>query len=165
MLIAPTVWVLSLLPSSVKVDSAWQARAQFYAKLQCLQSEQRSEFFTPDVSLCDLLSEQKYGVADVVQALELHPSLVSYSLPESWPKLRLIPVSSARGKFGRRLTIEWQAYLGDMEIPLGRGMSMLQVDPSSGKVERMTEIAELPWRAIGQAARTIARFGPRTRGS
>ncbi len=49
----------------------------------------------------------------------------------------------------RTVGVEWHVEIGSTPFPLGRGLSQATIDPSTGKITRVVDIAEAPWRVIG----------------
>lgn len=48
--------------------------------------------------------------------------------------------------------VEWHVQCGATAFPLGRGLSQARVCTQTGKIERVVDIAEAPWRVIGLIA-------------
>jgi hypothetical protein len=51
--------------------------------------------------------------------------------------------------------IEWQAMIGDKELPLGRGLSQVRICPHTGKIERVTDMSEAAWRMLGMLVKPL----------
>ena len=86
-----------------------------------------------------------------VDALRFHPAFLSTKLldafPFELPKLVLVVDSIAEGD--NTVGVEWHVEVGGSPFPLGRGLSQAQVDPASGEIVRVVDIAEAPWRMVG----------------
>ena len=63
------------------------------------------------------------------------------------PALTLEVDSIAEGK--DTVGVEWHVQCGDAAFPLGRGLSQAQMCTTTGKIVRVVDIAEAPWRVIG----------------
>ncbi|EOD31906.1 hypothetical protein EMIHUDRAFT_442036, partial [Emiliania huxleyi CCMP1516] len=95
------------------------------------------------------------GIHDVIGALRHHPHIISDSLPRKLlgaelPRLRLSVESTAT--VDGEAVIEWQAELGGVPLALGRGITKMQLCNETGKVCRVVDVSEAPWRAAGKAA-------------
>ena len=57
--------------------------------------------------------------------------------------------------------VEWHVEWGDSSdaFPLGRGLSFCEVDVATGKITRVVDIAEAPWRLVGLILTPAIRFG------
>ena len=86
-------------------------------------------------------------------ALKFHPAFVTSSLfsqlPIALPPLKLVVDSVAEGH--DCVGVEWHVEIGTSQFPLGRGLSQAKIDPDTGKILRVVDIAEAPWRVIGIA--------------
>lgn len=86
-------------------------------------------------------------------ALRFHPAFVTSwlfsGLPFTLPELRLIVDSVAEGV--DTVGVEWHVEVGNTPIPLGRGLSQAKLNQETGKIQRVVDIAEAPWRVIGLA--------------
>lgn len=93
------------------------------------------------------------GKEAFASALKFHPAFVTSSLfsqlPISLPALRLVVDSVAEG--ADCVGVEWHVEVGSSPFPLGRGLSQAKIDPETGKILRVVDIAEAPWRIIGIA--------------
>jgi hypothetical protein len=127
----------------------WQALATLYAALsKDGRTTQLKDFFSADVKYDDLISgATESGPAAVVEALRLHPTFISDQLPSRLPRLEL-NVESVADK-PRSAVVEWQAKLGGVTVPLGRGLTLVDFD-ERGKVSRIINVAEAPWKAMGR---------------
>ena len=83
--------------------------------------------------------------------LKYHPAFITSSLfaplPIALPALRLVVDSVAEGT--DCVGVEWHVEVGTAPFPLGRGLSQAKVEPTTGKILRVVDIAEAPWRVIG----------------
>lgn len=86
-------------------------------------------------------------------ALRFHPAFVTSwlfsGLPFTLPALKLIVDSVAEGV--DTVGVEWHVEVGENPIPLGRGLSQVKLNPTTGTIKRVVDIAEAPWRVIGLA--------------
>lgn len=116
-------------------------------------------FLTDDCVYEDLL----FGPATIcrgkkafMNALQFHPAFVSSSvfskLPfaDALPDLTLEVDSIAEGK--DVVGVEWHVQCGQYAFPLGRGLSQAEICPETGKIKRVVDIAEAPWRVVGLIA-------------
>ena len=83
-----------------------------------------------------------------------HPAFVSSGLfdrlpfaKDLLPDLTLEVDSIAEGV--DTVGVEWHVQCGESAFPLGRGLSQARVCPETGKIVRVVDIAEAPWRVIG----------------
>lgn len=85
--------------------------------------------------------------------IKFHPAFVSSALLgqipflSNLPALTLVVDSVAEGI--DTVGVEWHVEVGTNPFPLGRGLSQAKVDPLTGKILRVVDIAEAPWRVIG----------------
>lgn len=103
-------------------------------------------------------------------ALRWHPAFVGSTLasvlPEEYakrlPKIMLIVDSVAEDSERGTVGVEWHVSIEQWKagwetdsgvtrtpFPLGRGLSHANVNLSTGKIERVVDIAEAPWRVVG----------------
>eukprot|EP00747_Dinoflagellata_sp_TGD_P081642 gnl/TRDRNA2_/TRDRNA2_161395_c0_seq1.p1 gnl/TRDRNA2_/TRDRNA2_161395_c0~~gnl/TRDRNA2_/TRDRNA2_161395_c0_seq1.p1 ORF type:complete len:376 (-),score=75.12 gnl/TRDRNA2_/TRDRNA2_161395_c0_seq1:162-1289(-) len=99
-------------------------------------------------------------------ALRWHPAFLGTTLarvlPEPFarrlPNLTLVVDSVAedlvRGIVGVEWHVAFESVQADSKVastpfPLGRGLSHAKVDLATGKIERVVDIAEAPWRVVG----------------
>ena len=91
-----------------------------------------------------------------MSALQFHPAFVSSRILDGLPFAKLLPAltlevdSIAEGE--DTVGVEWHVQCGDSAFPLGRGLSQARVCSRTGKIERVVDIAEAPWRVIGLIA-------------
>jgi hypothetical protein len=94
-------------------------------------------------------------------ALRFHPAFIaSYlfgSLPIILPALKIVVDSVAEGV--DCVGVEWHVEIGTMPFPLGRGLSQATIDKDSGRILRVVDIAEAPWRVIGLAFAPLLSVG------
>jgi hypothetical protein len=85
--------------------------------------------------------------------LKFHPAFVTSALcsqlpfKDRLPVLTLVVDSIAEGI--DCVGVEWHVEVGTAAFPLGRGLSQAKVNPATGKILRVVDIAEAPWRVIG----------------
>lgn len=93
------------------------------------------------------------GKEAFASALRFHPAFVTSAifsdipLTSKLPELRLVVDSVAEGR--DCVGVEWHVEVGDSAFPLGRGLSQAKIDERTGKITRVVDIAEAPWRVIG----------------
>ena len=158
-----------------------QAIKGLYAAFNARDAACVASFLTEDCVYEDLL----LGPATVCRgreafmgALRFHPAFVSSGLfdrlpfaKDLLPDLTLEVDSIAEGV--DTVGVEWHVQVGDSAFPLGRGLSQARVCTKTGKIERVVDIAEAPWRVIGLIAlpfitlvqRAMAAFGAGSGGS
>ena len=91
-----------------------------------------------------------------MNALSFHPAFVSSKLLDGLPFTDLLPQltleidSIAEG--ADTVGVEWHVQVGSNAFPLGRGLSQAKMCGDTGKIERVVDIAEAPWRVIGLLA-------------
>ena len=96
------------------------------------------------------------GKRAFLNALRFHPAFVTSRLFSGLPFADLLPDltlevdSIAEGV--DTVGVEWHVQCGDSAFPLGRGLSQAQVCTRTGKIKRVVDIAEAPWRVIGLLA-------------
>lgn len=140
---------------------AWAIKG-FYAAFNNRELERVGSFLTDDCVYEDLL----FGPATIcrgkeafMNALQFHPAFVSSyifgKLPfaERLPGLTLEVDSIAEG--ADAVGVEWHVQCGPVAFPLGRGLSHAQFCPRTGKIKRVVDIAEAPWRVVGLLATPI----------
>ncbi|KAJ1621710.1 hypothetical protein T492DRAFT_1067620 [Pavlovales sp. CCMP2436] len=88
----------------------------------------------------------------------MHPAFISDRLVamlpsrlnfKGLPSLELVVDSVADGTVA--VGVEWHVECGGQPIPLGRGLSHAIICPRTGKISRVVDIAEAPWRTVGIA--------------
>lgn len=93
------------------------------------------------------------GKSAFASALEFHPAFVTSALfsqlpfASYLPELTLVVDSVAEGF--DTVGVEWHVEVGSSVFPLGRGLTQAKVDPLTGEITRVVDIAEAPWRVIG----------------
>jgi len=93
------------------------------------------------------------GKEAFTSVLKFHPAFVTSALfsqlpfAANLPVLRLIVDSVAEGV--ETVGVEWHVEIGSSPFPLGRGLSQAKINPATGKILRVVDIAEAPWRVIG----------------
>mmetsp|Transcript_44678 Transcript_44678/g.83804 ORF Transcript_44678/g.83804 Transcript_44678/m.83804 type:complete len:542 (-) Transcript_44678:228-1853(-) len=139
-----------------KVRSPARAIKGFYAAFNQRELERVGSFLTDDCVYEDLL----FGPATIcrgkkafMNALQFHPAFVSSNIfsqlpfAEVLPSLTLEVDSIAEG--ADSVGVEWHVQCGPFAFPLGRGLSHAQFCPRTGKIKRVVDIAEAPWRVVG----------------
>lgn len=120
--------------------------------------------FTEDVVYEDLL----LGNSTIVQSREefrelirAHPVFVAaqtcktfgFSKPDLKVTVDMISEDLVRHTVG----VEWHVEVNGEPLALGRGLSFMKVCPQTGLIQRATDIAEAPWRAVGLLVAPFAR--------
>ena len=96
------------------------------------------------------------GKEAFMNALNFHPAFVSSRIFDGLPFADLLPEltlevdSIAEGT--DTVGVEWHVMCGSSDFPLGRGLSQARVCTTTGKIVRVVDIAEAPWRVIGLIA-------------
>jgi hypothetical protein len=136
-----------------------QAIKGLYAAFNARDAACVASFLTDDCVYEDLLlgpATVCRGKEAFMWALRFHPAFVSSSLfdrlplaKDLLPDLTLEVDSIAEGV--DTVGVEWHVQCGDSAFPLGRGLSQARVCPETGKIVRVVDIAEAPWRVIGIA--------------
>jgi len=133
-----------------------QAIKGLYAAFNARDAEAVASFLTDDCVYEDLLlgpATVCRGKEAFMNALSFHPAFVSSQLLDGLPFTDLLPEltleidSIAEG--ADTVGVEWHVQVGSNAFPLGRGLSQAKVCTETGKIERVVDIAEAPWRVIG----------------
>jgi hypothetical protein len=115
-----------------------------------------AEFLDDDVIYEDLLLGPNTicrGKEAFTSVLKFHPAFVTSAvfsqlpITRNLPELRLVVDSVAEGF--DTVGVEWHVEVGSSPFPLGRGLSQAKTNPYTGKITRVVDIAEAPWRVIG----------------
>lgn len=143
-----------------QILSPAQAIKGLYAAFNARDAECVASFLTDDCVYEDLLLGPATicrGKKAFMGALRFHPAFVTSGLfdrlplaKELLPALTLEVDSVAEGV--DTVGVEWHVQWGDAAFPLGRGLSQARVCTATGKIERVVDIAEAPWRVIGLIA-------------
>jgi len=140
-----------------------QAIKGLYKAFNDRDADRVASFLTEDCVYEDLLlgpSTVCRGRDAFVNALRFHPAFVSDKLLSKLPFGSQLPDvvievdSIAEGV--DTVGVEWHVQIkgddgSDFPFPLGRGLSQAKVCVETGKIERVVDIAEAPWRIIGVA--------------
>ena len=130
-----------------------QAMKGLYAAFNARDAEAVASFLTDDCVYEDLLlgpATVCRGKEAFMNALQFHPAFVSSQLLEGLPFTNLLPPltleidSVAEG--ADTVGVEWHVQVGNNAFPLGRGLSQAKLCSETGKIERVVDIAEAPWR-------------------
>jgi hypothetical protein len=133
-----------------------QAIRGLYAAFNARDAACAGSFLTDDCVYEDLLlgpATVCRGKEAFMTALSFHPAFVSSRLFDGLPFANLLPEltlevdSIAEGK--DTVGVEWHVQVGASAFPLGRGLSQARLCATTGKIERVVDIAEAPWRVIG----------------
>ena len=139
-----------------------QAIKGLYAAFNARDAACVASFLTEDCVYEDLLlgpATVCRGKEAFMSALQFHPAFVSSRILDGLPFAKLLPAltlevdSIAEGE--DTVGVEWHVQCGDSAFPLGRGLSQARVCSRTGKIERVVDIAEAPWRVIGLFAQPI----------
>lgn len=144
------------LPAGTILSPA-QSIKGLYAAFNARDAACVASFLTDDCVYEDLLlgpATVCRGKEAFMGALRFHPAFVSSGLfdrlpfaKELLPDLTLEVDSIAEGV--DTVGVEWHVQCGESAFPLGRGLSQARVCRETGKIERVVDIAEAPWRVIG----------------
>ena len=127
-----------------------------YAAFNARDAACVASFLTDDCVYEDLLlgpATVCRGKAAFMGALKYHPAFISSKVLDGLPFAKLLPAltlevdSIAEG--ADTVGVEWHVQCGDAAFPLGRGLSQAQMCTDTGKIVRVVDIAEAPWRVIG----------------
>ena len=160
-----------------------QAILGLYAAFNARDEACVASFLTDDCVYEDLLlgpATVCRGKQAFMNALRFHPAFVSSRVFSRLPFADLLPAltlevdSIAEGQ--DTVGVEWHVQCGDRAFPLGRGLSQARVCTETGKIQRVVDIAEAPWRVIGLlalplinlvqlASRTVSRGGSGSSGA
>ena len=136
-----------------------QAILGLYAAFNARDEACVASFLTDDCVYEDLLlgpATVCRGKQAFMNALRFHPAFVSSRVFSRLPFADLLPAltlevdSIAEGQ--DTVGVEWHVQCGDRAFPLGRGLSQARVCTETGKIQRVVDIAEAPWRVIGLLA-------------
>lgn len=114
-------------------------------------------------------------------ALNFHPAFLgdtlTRKLPSTWktriPSVNLVVDSVAEDPVRGTVGVEWHVGIQRLEedpslgllratsvpFPLGRGLSHATIDLATGKIKRVVDIAEAPWRVVGLLVTPFIEFG------
>lgn len=136
-----------------------QAIKGLYAAFNARDAACVASFLTDECVYEDLLlgpATVCRGKEAFMNALKFHPAFISSNLFSGLPFADLLPDltlevdSIAEGT--NYVGVEWHVQCGESAFPLGRGLSQARVCTATGKIERVVDIAEAPWRVIGVLA-------------
>jgi hypothetical protein len=143
------------LPDGVILTPS-QAIKGLYAAFNARDAACAAAFLTEECVYEDLLlgpATVCRGKDAFMKALQFHPAFVGSRLFGGLPFSKLLPEltleidSIAGGE--NTVGVEWHVQYGESAFPLGRGLSQARVCTRTGKIERVVDIAEAPWRVIG----------------
>lgn len=157
--------------------AAVRAIRGLYDAFNARDAELAGSFLTDDCVYEDLLlgpATVCRGKEAFVGALSMHPAFISDRIVNSLPagmqrglpslSLELVVDSVADGRDA--VGVEWHVELAGSAIPLGRGLTHAIICPRTGKITRVVDIAEAPWRTVGiavapvvSAIKRVARLG------
>eukprot|EP00967_Tisochrysis_lutea_P030372 scaffold35657_cov30-Tisochrysis_lutea.AAC.1 len=127
-----------------------------YAAFNERDAEAAASFLAEDCVYEDLLlgpSTVCRGKRAFYNAIRFHPAFVSSQLfsklplADKLPKLELVVDSVAEGDSA--VGVEWHVEIGSTPFPLGRGLTQALINPETGEIVRVVDIAEAPWRVVG----------------
>ena len=84
------------------------------------------------------------GKAMLTKALRWHPAFLLQDLID----VRVV-VDDYACDGHERVGVEWHVQISDQRLPLGRGLTHARIDPETGKLLRVVDICEAPWRVVG----------------
>jgi len=133
-----------------------QAIKGLYAAFNARDTACVASFLTDECVYEDLLlgpATVCRGKQAFMNALRFHPAFVSSRVLSGLPFASLLPdltleVDSIAEGYDT-VGVEWHVQCGDSAFPLGRGLSQASVCKKTGKIMRVVDIAEAPWRVIG----------------
>jgi len=122
-----------------------------------------SSFLTEDCLYEDLLLGPATicrGKKAFEEALRYHPAFVMGELdkylPFKAPDFHLVVDSVAEGEDS--VGVEWHVEVNRKPFPMGRGLTQARICPRTGKICRVVDIAEAPWRVIGLFTAPLVQF-------
>ena len=133
-----------------------QAIKGLYNAFNDRNAKAAASFLTDDCVYEDLLlgpATVCRGKEAFMSALSFHPAFMSSQLLGGLPFADLLPQltieidSIAEGT--DTVGVEWHVQVGSNAFPLGRGLSQAKVCTKTGKIQRVVDIAEAPWRVLG----------------
>ena len=133
-----------------------QAIKGLYNAFHDRNAKAAASFLTDDCVYEDLLlgpATVCRGKEAFMSALSFHPAFMSSQLLGGLPFADLLPQltieidSIAEGT--DTVGVEWHVQVGSNAFPLGRGLSQAKVCTETGKIQRVVDIAEAPWRVLG----------------
>ena len=133
-----------------------QAIKGLYNAFNDRNAKAAASFLTDDCVYEDLLlgpATVCRGKEAFMSALSFHPAFMSSQLLGGLPFADLLPQltieidSIAEGT--DTVGVEWHVQVGSNAFPLGRGLSQAKVCTETGKIQRVVDIAEAPWRVLG----------------
>ena len=92
------------------------------------------------------------GKAAFSGALEWHPAFVSKKLNLPFDLQLIVDKVACDGE--KSVGVEWHVEVDGKPFPLSRGLSLATTN-SEGKLERVVDIAEAPWRVVGLLIRPL----------
>jgi hypothetical protein len=92
------------------------------------------------------------GKAAFSGALEWHPAFVSKKLNLPFDLQLVVDRVACDGS--RSVGVEWHVEMDGKPFPLSRGLSLATTN-AEGKLERVVDIAEAPWRVVGLLIRPL----------
>lgn len=133
-----------------------QAIRGLYDAFNARNATQAASFLDDDCIYEDLLLGPNTicrGKDAFTSVLKFHPAFVTSAIfsqlpfASGLPALNLVVDSIAEGD--DTVGVEWHVEVGTTAFPLGRGLSQAKINPVTGKIIRVVDIAEAPWRVIG----------------
>ena len=92
------------------------------------------------------------GKAAFSGALEWHPAFVSKKLNLPFDLQLIVDKVACDGE--KSVGVEWHVEVDGKPFPLSRGLSLATTN-AEGKLERVVDIAEAPWRVVGLLIRPL----------
>mmetsp|Transcript_5584 Transcript_5584/g.16443 ORF Transcript_5584/g.16443 Transcript_5584/m.16443 type:complete len:218 (-) Transcript_5584:22-675(-) len=127
-----------------------------YAAFNARDAPAVADLLADDVVYEDLLlgaSTICRGKAAFAGALRFHPAFVSSQLGLPMGRLELV-VDDVACDGARSVGVEWHVEIDGRPFPLSRGLSLATLD-ADGKLSRVVDIAEAPWRVVGLLVRPV----------
>ena len=114
-----------------------------------------ADLLADDVVYEDLLLGESTicrGKAAFSGALEWHPAFVSKKLNLPFDLQLIVDKVACDGE--KSVGVEWHVEVDGKPFPLSRGLSLATTN-AEGKLERVVDIAEAPWRVVGLLIRPL----------
>jgi len=149
------------LRRAVPETAGGEAILGFYDAFNLRDLDGLGQFITDDCVYEDLLlgaATTISGKQNLLDTLRFHPAFAAqdFSVPLMGriPPITLQVAQMVEGG-DNIIGIEWQAMIGDKELPLGRGLSQVRICPHTGKIERVTDMSEAAWRMLGMLVKPL----------
>jgi len=145
---------LAMLETHATATPKQQIRA-LYDAFNARDGRAVADLLADDVVYEDLLLGESTicrGKAAFSGALEWHPAFVSKKLNLPFDLQLIVDKVACDGE--KSVGVEWHVEVDGKPFPLSRGLSLATTN-SEGKLERVVDIAEAPWRVVGLLIRPL----------